>query len=216
MKYVTMWTPDFKNPMRRLLTTAFDHDVDLYHKPIPKDRSWRAIVKMKPRFIFNCMNQFKKDAAIVWIDADSMFIKNPGYFASKAADLVYRPWVVNGVVEPIASVLYFKNTPQMRGFVGKWAKNTEALSPQTQRPEQRSLCKLMWETVGVKKRQFAKNFILPKWIGPQKNGHDVNVASIWTTRWYGHNVKKSEEHAYVEKRHRDEGIWTAERWLYGV
>jgi hypothetical protein len=214
--YVTFWTPDYINPVTFLKRSAQKHGVNLVDRPIKYGRSWREVVRKKPRFIFKMMEKFSNTKFIVWIDADSIFVRPPKIFHPRGADVGFRPWQrPKGVIEPVASVLSFHNTHETRIEVNRWATNTELLPKTTQRPEQRALAALMPRHLNGK--PFKGTPIMQKWLGPAEYNPATEKAQIWTTRWYPDNPvmkKRAEEHAYIENEERENGTWDRKKWEY--
>jgi len=203
-KFISFYTDAYETPARMLMESAQKHGVDLEadhisgYKSYPSD--WSSCVRHKPRFIHSKMVAMKgKTDAIVWVDADAIINKEPASLKKLNCDIAFATFNAGkGAKEPVAAVLYFKNTQKVRTFVYEWAAATENLPVGAKRPEQRSLMALL-EKSDLKVTHLTKSTVMKKFTPPYRDKPGINDAEVWNIRWRPSNYNPSEKKLEVQQ-----------------
>lgn len=113
--------------------------------------SWSANVRAKPRFIRDALSRHQDYDAVVWLDADARVLERPELFITIKEDIALHFRVparflrsqMLAAEEPLAGTMFFKRTPEVMEFLGRWADQVEVLPFGVRRPEQQVLRNLL-------------------------------------------------------------------------
>ena len=107
---------DCAKRLKESLTTLGLHN---YIQPTETKGSWKLNNFYKPQFILDTMNQFSNYEHIVWVDADSEFIKFP-YHLFEINQNIGIQFRRKNLTHVFACLIYFKNNNLNKKFIQDW------------------------------------------------------------------------------------------------
>jgi len=123
------------------------YDIDQIAQP-----DWQAAVRSKPAFILRKMQKHQHSyKALVWIDADSQFVKDPHELFSLDTDLacriIKRPRFQEfpKITEVHMGLLYVANNKVGMSVLQEWVNRMPAIGPSERCPEQECLYELLMD-----------------------------------------------------------------------
>lgn len=123
--YVSFYTPDYIEPVSRLIESLHKHGLDYDIPKFPDTGEWIKNCALKPKFIYDMLYRYQ-DRPLVWTDADSVVNSTPHLFELPntykdfdAAVCEYK-WL-RGRTETFSGTLWFNKTGRARRLVDIWA-----------------------------------------------------------------------------------------------
>jgi len=114
MKFISYYTPNYKEQADRLRNSLNELRLPYCIEEIPNLGSWDKNTHHKPEFI---LKHLISSDAVVWTDADSVIRENPILFDELDADVAFHRFKAK---ELLSGTVYFKNTAATIRLLLRW------------------------------------------------------------------------------------------------